>query len=180
MVFIMSVPLLILLFVGLLAGTILSMSRQQRPGREQAAKKHGLGTVSLPNFRRSDFFSAAERSFYEILRQLTPNHTIFAKVRLVDLISIPRTPERQAHVNRLDQRHIDFVVCDRGLVPIVAINLNDLSAAQSPRPARDKFVEEVLAAVALPVIHLGTRRGWKLDDIHQLIAPYLRIGTPFI
>lgn len=130
----------------------------------------------LPFSRRNHFFSAAERSFYEILRRITPEHTVFAKVRLAELVSIQGTVSRQAHLNRIDRKHIDFVVCDKNMAPVVAIELDDASQDRADRRVRDEFLDEVLAAASLPVIHL--RRGCVLDEVHRLLSPYLRIGTP--
>ena len=134
-------------------------------------------TDVLPYSRQNYFFSAAERSFYEILRRLTPEHTIFAKVRLADVVYVKGTVSRQAHLNRIDRKHLDFVVCDKNLAPVLAIELDDASHDRLDRRARDKFVDEVLAAASLPVIHVRTRRGYVLDEIQRLLSPYLRIGT---
>src|SRR5437899_5200107 len=108
-------------------------------------------TDSLPYSRQNYFFSAAERSFYEILRRLTPEHTVFAKVRLADVVYVKGTISRQEHLNRIDRKHLDFVVCDKNLAPVVAIELDDAYYDHTNRSSRDEFVEQVLAAAALPI-----------------------------
>jgi len=134
----------------------------------------------FPYSRRKYFFSAPERSFYEILRRITPQHTVFAKVRLAELVDVKGTASRQAHLNRIDQKHVDFVVCDKNLAPLVAIELDDSFQHPPDRRARDEFVDEVLAAAALPVIHVRAQGGYVMDEIHHLLSPYLRIGTPML
>ena len=134
----------------------------------------------FPYSRRNCLFSAAERSFYEILQRLTPDHTVFAKVRLAELVYVQGTVSRQIHLNRIDQKHIDFVVCDKNLAPVVAIELDETSRPQADsrvRDERDEFVDEVLAAAALPVIHVRAGHAYVMDEIHRLLLPYLRIGT---
>jgi len=131
----------------------------------------------FPYSRRNYFFSAAERSLYEILRRLTPEHTVFAKVRLAELVYIKESVPGQAYRSRIDRKQVDFVVCDKNLAPVVAIELDDASHQHAERHVRDQFVDEVLAAASLPVIHVPERAGYILDEIHQLLAPYLRIGT---
>ena len=56
---------------------------------------------SLPYSMKKYFFSAAERSFYEILKRLVPaEHTVFAKVRLADLVYVSKgAGNRQSHFN---------------------------------------------------------------------------------
>ena len=134
--------------------------------------------AGLPYSRRGCLFSAAERSFYEILRRITPQHTVFPKVRLDELVHVKGTVSRQSHLKRIDGKHIDFVVCDKDMAPVVAIELEDAPHDRTDHRRRDEFLDEVLAAASLPVIHL--RRGCVLDEVHRLLAPYLRIGTPML
>ena len=97
MVFIMSPLLPVLFWLRFSAGTIFSMSRQQRRNERirPASQRSGFQIISCA-FGGNDFFSTAERSFYEILRRIAPNHTIFAKVRLADLVLIrTNDPERR-------------------------------------------------------------------------------------
>jgi hypothetical protein len=161
----------------LLNATAPALSRGKRTGPKREAILPPAKPKTLPYSRRNYFFSAAERAFYEILRRLTPQHTVFAKVRLAELVYVKGTVWCQSHLNRIDRKHIDFVVCDKNLAPVVAIELDETSSAQKDRRARDEFVDEVLAAASLPLIHVRTRRGYVIDEIHQLLSPYLRIGT---
>jgi hypothetical protein len=131
----------------------------------------------LSGCHQPQFFSPTERSFYEILRRLTPEHTVFAKVRVADLVSVRASVSPQSHLNGIDRKHIDFVVCDRNLVPVVAVELDDALRARSDLRPHDKYIEKVLAAASLPVIYVPARHGYVLDEIHRLLSPYLRIGT---
>lgn len=134
---------------------------------------------SLPYIRRRYFFSAAERSFYEILKRLTTGYTVFAKVRLADLISISKGADSwQAHFNRIQSKHIDFVVCDRDLAPILAIELDDSSHEREDRRVRDEFVNAALAAAALPILHFQAKRAYVLDEIRREIDAHLHMESP--
>lgn len=76
---------------------------------------------TYPFAKRNYFFSAAERSFYEVVRRLAPNHTVFDKVRLADLVRVTsKGSEWRAQRNRIDRKHVDFVICDRDLAPVLA------------------------------------------------------------
>lgn len=134
----------------------------------------------LPYSRKNYFFSAAERSFYEVLKRLLPaDFTVFAKVRLADLVYVSKgTGSRQSHFNRINRKHIDFVLCNRDLAPLVAIELDDASHDEDEREERDEFVDAVLAAAALPIVHIRARRGYALDDIRRVLHPYLPARAP--
>jgi hypothetical protein len=173
---IMEALLLVILFAGFFSSIafVVLLGKRSSPRIDWQQQPE---TDGLPYSRRNYFFSAAERSLYEILRRLTPEHTVFAKVRLADVVYIKGSVSRPSHLNRIDRKHLDFVVCDKNLAPVVAIELDDASDRGGELHARDEFVEQVLAAAALPVIRMPARRAYVMDEIHGLLSPYLRIGT---
>jgi very-short-patch-repair endonuclease len=141
-----------------------------RPGLKSSA--------GLPPFaKRNYFFSAAERSFYEILCRLAPQHRVFAKVRLADLVRVQASGrEFWQRFNSIAGKHVDFVLCDECLAPLVAIELDDASHDDEERLARDRFVDSVLETATLPIVHVRAKRGYVLDEIRQLLAPHLPSG----
>lgn len=168
----------IAIFAGL--GALFVLRDEPEPQPAATPKLPPPEPREFPYSRRNHVFSAGERSLYEILRRLTPEHTVFAKVRLAELVDVKGTVSRQTHLNRIDQKHVDFVVCDKNLAPLLAIELDESSHQRRDRRARDEFVDEVLAAAALPVIHVREQGGYMMDEIHRLVAPYLRMGTPML
>ena len=133
----------------------------------------------LPYFKKNYFFSAAERSFYEVLKRLVPEHTVFAKVRLLDLVYVGQSKEsRQSHLNRVQSKHIDFLICDAMLTPVVAIELDDCSHTRQNRLSRDEFVNQVFATAQLPLLRIPVRRSYAPNDLRNLLSLHLRIATP--
>jgi hypothetical protein len=134
----------------------------------------------LPYSAKKYFFSAAERSFYEILKRLvSAEQTVFAKVRLADLVYVSKGASSwQSHFNRINRKHIDFVLCDRNLAPIVAIELDDSSHDEKDREARDAFVDQVLASAAFPVVHIRVKRAYAIDELQTQLHPYLPAKAP--
>src|SRR3990170_2056730 len=68
----------------------------------------------LSAFKKMDFLlTEAERSFYEVLQRAVGEELIvFPKVRLADLVWLPKgTAGRQALLNRVLSKHVDFVIC---------------------------------------------------------------------
>lgn len=172
-----------LFFVAVCAAIIAGRSRVISAPR-RAATEHG-GTWEppksdpLPYSRQKYFFSAAERSFYEVLWRITPDHTVFAKVRLADLVYVSKgATSSQSHFNRIRSKHVDFVICDRDLAPLVVVELDDSSHDRADRKSRDLFVDAVLAAASLPIVHVPAQRGYALDAIRQSLSPHLRVEPP--
>ena len=131
----------------------------------------------LPYSKKKYFFSAAERSFYEVLRRVVPEFTLFAKVRLADLVHVSKgSGAWQSHFNRINRKHLDFVLCNRDLAPIVAIELDDSSHDEEDREARDAFVDQVLAAAALPIVRVRAKRGYAPDELRAVLRPHLPLS----
>src|SRR5437667_12010546 len=166
------------IWTGIVAGLSLLVILRDEPAPAKGSEWRRPEPRVFPYSRRNYFFSAAERSFYEILRRLTPEHTVFAKVRLADVVYVKGTISRQEHLNRIDRKHLDFVVCDKNLAPVVAIELDDAYYDHTNRSSRDEFVEQVLAAAALPIIRMPAPRPYVMDQIQKFLSPYLRIRTP--
>src|SRR5882724_6987074 len=137
------------IWTAIVAGLSLLVILRDEPAPAKGSEWRRPEPRVFPYSRRNYFFSSAERSLYEILRRLTPDHTVFAKVRLAELVYVKGSVARQTHLSRIDRKHIDFVVCDKNLAPVVAIELDNASYQKSAG-TRDQFVDEVLAAAALP------------------------------
>ena len=128
--------------------------------------------VPLPYRKKDYLLSKAERSFYEVVRTAVGNEwTIFAKVRLLDLVWLPRgTKNSQAHRNRVQSKHVDFVLCDpRTLGPVLVIEFDDRSHERTDRQDRDAFVDAVLRAAGLPVLHVPASSGYVTADLSRRI-----------
>jgi hypothetical protein len=139
----------------------------------------GIGSESLPYEKVDSVLTAAERSFYGALCQgLDSRYQIFAKVRLSDLVAVPRgTPRATSYQNRINQKHVDFVLCGTtDLAPQLVIELDDSSHARQDRRKRDAFVDAALVAAGLPILHVQTQRAYTLAELRAMIAEMMRSG----
>ena len=91
--------------------------------------------VSLPYGKRDHFLSAAEISFYHVLKNvLGDDIESLCKVRLGDLFYVQRPHENKAARNRIDRKHIDFVLCEaKTMNPVLGIELDDSSHERQSR-----------------------------------------------
>jgi hypothetical protein len=129
----------------------------------------------LPYRMRDDFLSAAERSFLGVLQIAVASRVaLFAKVRVADLLYVPRGEGRQAFHNKIDRKHVDFLLCDpNSLRPLVAIELDDASHDRPERQDRDKFMDASFAAAGLPLVHFAAKRQYNSRSIAAELEPYL-------
>lgn len=136
--------------------------------------------VSSPIDWKGKFcFSAAKRSFYQLLRHISPEHIVFAKVRLCDVLSASRRINSgQANDPRTQSKQLDFLICDATLAPVLAVELDCSSEVRVNNKTRDQFVNSALAAAAIPIVRIPMRRSYLPDDLQRWIFPHLHSLGP--
>ena len=118
----------------------------------------------------------AERAFFDVLYPIVHNHMhLFAMVRLADLVYIsPGTEKRQSFFNKIQSKHIDFVLCSKEEIkPILAIELDDISHQKPDRQARDEFLDQALRHAGLPLLRVQARRRYDPQELKQQIKSVL-------
>ena len=119
-------------------------------------------------------FSPAERSFFGVLKQaVAADYEILAKVRLADIVRPIRNPSRsgwQSAFNRITSKHIDFVLCDKEQLRVVAvIELDDRTHEKFERNVRDGFVDSALADAAIPILRVTARQNYSPAQIREQV-----------
>lgn len=127
-------------------------------------------------YRKKDYLlSVAEKDFYAVLKKFTDenNYLLFSKVRLEDLLWIPKSvpqKERFSLRNRIKSRHVDFLVCDRDKIsPLLAIELDDSSHGSNKGMERDDFINQALEDAQLPLLRFRVQRSYNLAVISEEI-----------
>lgn len=163
---------------GLVVLVLMAVAAIRRAGLFAA----GSAPVESLPYRKKDYLlSKAERSFYEVLRAAVADEwTIFAKVRLLDLVWLPRgTSQAQSHRNRVQSKHVDFVLADpRTIGPVLVVELDDASHRRSDRQRRDAFVDAVLQGAGLPVLHVPVKSGYVTVDLSRKIREAIGSTSP--
>ena len=128
-------------------------------------------------YRKTDhLLTPAERSFFGVLGQAIDGDLyIFAKVRLSDLLWLPQgTRDRQAYLNRIQAKHVDFVLCDSATTePRLLIELDDSSHQRAHRRSRDAFLGEAVRRAGLPILRVPAKRSYAPDQLRRLISSVL-------
>jgi hypothetical protein len=141
-----------------------------------AFSKKSNGKLDTDVYRRQgQLFSAAEINFQAALdKAIAPGQRVLGKVRVADLVSLrsglnPKV--RQIALNRIAQKHFDFVVCSGpSLIPVCAIELNDSSHNSSSARRRDEFLSSVCGQVNLPLVVIKAARSYAPDEIRHQIS----------
>lgn len=132
--------------------------------------------LTFPYRLRDDFLSPAEASFCRVLlTALKGEALVCPKVGLSDVFFVTRPHENRAAINRIAQKHVDFLVCDPAtLRPLFGIELDDASHARADRQARDELVERVFEAASLPLLRVPVQRAYTLPELSAQVEPLLK------
>jgi hypothetical protein len=164
--------ILILVFGFIIVGVLLTAFLKSND--DEASEKK---LREYPYVLNEKFMSPAEVSFFHVLQQVTNNRLyINSKVRLGDVFWVKPRDKRQfrAYRNKIDRKHVDFLLCDPAtLRPIVAIELDDKSHQRQDRQERDAFVDKVFNAAGVPLLHVPAKRGYVMAEVETLLLPYL-------
>lgn len=132
-----------------------------------------------------------ERAFHGPLREAVvllaaehnrPEPLVLAKLRLGDVLRIDGAETQgngsraTAARNRINQKHIDFVICNPATTrPVLAIELDDRSHDRADRRDRDGFVDEALAAAKLPLLRVKAAARYDPRAIAQAMGDKLGV-----
>lgn len=134
-----------------------------------------------PYERIPTLLTAAERDFFAALQQAAPvSHQIFAQVRLANLVQVkPWARRDKSHWWRIQAKCVDFVLVDAAtFAPRLVVELDDASHNRADRRDRDAFVDEVLAATGIPILHIRWQRSYDTRALAEQIAGWLGIAAP--
>jgi len=133
---------------------------------------------ALPYCKKANVLTAAERAFYLVLKESLDlnKYELLAQVRLADLVQVkPGTEKALTYFYKISQKSPDFVVCEKTTTtPLLVIELDDASHGAADRKARDLFVDKVLAAARLPILHVPCKRSYNQVLLAQKIEEKLK------
>jgi len=132
----------------------------------------GKGKKELDDYPyrlRDDFLSPAEKNFYLTLKGCVSDWAdVCPKVSLGDVFyaTCKDFGQRQSYTNRINRKHVDFLLCDKkSAMPLLGIELDDSSHNKARRQERDQFVENVFKEAGLPLERISVRMSYNPKEL---------------
>ena len=124
----------------------------------------GKARAEWPYVRQpKGLLSKAEFSFFRVLQQACGDrYVVLIKVGLGDLVTVKAGTENwQSYRNKIDRKHIDFVLCDPQTMHVVAaVELDDQSHNSEKSRQRDEVKNKACEAAGLPLIRFKAQRSY--------------------
>lgn len=123
----------------------------------------------FPYSKKEQFFSVAERKFYDALVEAVgPEFMVFSKCRVADLLEVD-FQKHFAVFKRIKSKHVDFVVVRKGNDEVAcAIELGGELHERFDK--ENLFLDEAFAAAGLPLIRFEIQPVYSVLEIQKALV----------
>lgn len=129
-------------------------------------------SVPVLKYRKAVFLTETEAKFITVLTSFVRGRAhVLAKVRLADLAlpeDSPNLSAWQTAMNKVQSKHVDFVLCGPFFRPLCVIELDDSSHFLPNRIRRDDLVDSILRDIDLPIFHIPVKSSYIAEDFKAL------------
>jgi len=119
--------------------------------------------------------SPGEKKFFDALVAVAgQDQYVCPKVRIADLVEVD-LPESDknfwASFNKISQKHVDFVICDRAdFSPLLIIELDGGSHNEKSQSLRDELVNKVFKDADIPILHIKPTNFYEYKSLREQIS----------
>ncbi len=123
-----------------------------------------------------------EHKFFRILREiitdLSDDLVVFPQVqlgRIVDMSCQPFASKCKYYLHHgMNQLSFDFVLFNKSLSPLLAIELDGASHEEVRRKSRDKFIEEICSEAELPLLRIPVAESYDVEWLRSEIKKKIK------
>ncbi|OQB15892.1 MAG: hypothetical protein BWY15_00018 [Firmicutes bacterium ADurb.Bin193] len=125
--------------------------------KSQPSESEVKKDITYP-YKRKFLFTKPEYSFYWKLKEYADKYgmIIFPKIRMADIVesTLKDRSEWQSAFNKINSKHVDFVLCDGNLHIKTIIELDDYTHERQNRKERDAFVDKAFESAGIRIVHI--------------------------
>ncbi len=144
------------------------MNRRKRPSAPEDAAQDDR-RKPLPYRLRDVFLSSGEIACYRFLQEIVGGRFVICpKVALTEVVSVARPNENVHFFKKIFRKSVDFLLLSRQTMkPVMGVQLVRPGGKEGVRP-RDRFLQDVFAAVGLPLACIPMAGHYDRDEILPL------------
>ncbi len=123
-------------------------------------------------YKTTNLLSKSESVFYNSLKPVCDKYgyVICPKVGLKDFIVVTRKKDYMKWFRKISQKHVDFLICDKNLRPIMAIELDDRSHELEKARKNDEFKDALYKRLDFPLKRVKAAQYYRYQDIDSLFS----------
>ena len=147
--------------------------------RKSGESEKPLNNLENMPYKSKYLLSSNEYNFYKELKIYADERDLLIcpKVGLKDLFEVKGTKNYMTYFNKINKKHIDFLVCDNNLKPKYAIELDDKSHEQEESKENDDFNNAIFGIAKIPLIRVKALKEYSkeyvqssLNNIDKVVA----------
>lgn len=126
----------------------------------------------LPYKKQKYLLTRSEYDFYRVLKPIAARNgwVICPKVRLADVVYVKEQGKGwNTYFGKIAQKHLDFVICNRSLQPLFAVELDDKSHSRADTIRRDMEKNKILEASGFTLVRIKTRKTYDIEATEALL-----------
>lgn len=138
--------------------------------------KYVLVEERFPYHKRPSLLTKPELTFYRALHQAADGRwSIHAMVRMADLLQVrPDAPKPHAWRNRIQSKHIDFLLCDLGSMEAkLAVELDDPAQPEAERLPHNRFVSRALGDAGVRLLRVEVQESYDPAHLRKTLEEQL-------
>jgi uncharacterized protein DUF2726 len=118
---------------------------------------------------RERFLGQHETLLYLLLKTGLPDHEIFANVSLASVVALPATgSEREQQLRRLAPYHLDFVVCDKSMHIVAAVDMETAGGADAA--GIHQFKADYLKRAGIRLVRVNPAAMPRREQVRALVV----------
>lgn len=145
---------------------IFKIAESKKPRFESVVEKP-------PYFQKKTLLNEKEQIIFHRLIDAMPNFYVFTQVRLADIVGIKKCENRQAWFNKVNQKSVDFVICNKALTVRVCIELDGKTHENADRQKADNDKDEALQAAGIPIVRIEASKMPSTEEIKAMLEQIL-------
>lgn len=128
--------------------------------------------------RKDHLMTRAENEFFDVITQVVgTDYYVFPQVHLSEFLYHKVKGQSWEHaLHYINQKSVDYLVCDKQRSPLLAIELDDWSHDSETRQRRDSNVSRILQEAGIPLLRFRDVRSMPNDEIASRIKDVLALS----
>lgn len=145
--------------------------RAYRAPWTRSRRRHRSTSRPYPYEERAALLSRGEAAFFgPLCLAVAGRFHVMCKVRLADVLTCSDANWRRGFGGAISQKHLDFVLCERGTMRfILAIELDDRSHERPERQRRDRFLNDTFARSRIRLLRFRAQAYYSAHEIRDRI-----------
>jgi hypothetical protein len=162
--------LIAILLIVLFLVMILKNRNSNQDGNQ---KEISIPSNTILPYKSKYLLTKTEYSFYNSLKPICDSrkYLICPKVGLKDIVEVTDKSNYYKWFGRINQKHIDFLICDDKLKPLFALELDDWTHTKEKAQKNDDFKNALFSKINIPLKRVNVSNTY--DNLESVIFPQL-------